>query len=107
MTETTPEDPREATLRWYIPAVGMFVSLFAIVELMLNQVLWVYSGIPRKMAAAVFSSSRVDYCCQILTRIIDAQALSGDKIVELKLAMEQIASLRVPVTTFYILVYMR
>jgi hypothetical protein len=90
MSDREPKDPRYTTLSWYLPALGTFVSAFSIIEHILNEVLWVYTGVSPEMGRAIFSSSRVDFCCQALIRIIDAQKLTGERIDELRIIIEQI-----------------
>src|SRR6266851_4317692 len=83
-------DPKREIIKWYISELGSFISAYSLVEWALNMVLWTYAKIDKSMATAIFSSSRVDFCCQTLKRIIDSQSLSGPDVTELLLIIEHL-----------------
>jgi hypothetical protein len=84
------DDPRIPSVMRYFSALGAFVSNFALVETALNQLVWQYANLDKTTATALLSALRVDACIQNLGRIVEAKALSGPKIIELRIILEQL-----------------
>jgi hypothetical protein len=74
----------------YWQALGCFVDRFTGVEVFLQELLWLFAGLPGPTAQAVFRNTSTERAMQVIRRIADAQKWTQERKAELKPIFDQL-----------------
>jgi len=77
----------------YWQALGCFVDRFTGVEVFLQQLLWLFAGLPGPTAQAVFRNTSTDRAMQAIRRIADAQKWTEERKAELTSIFKQLEAI--------------
>jgi hypothetical protein len=77
----------------YWQALGCFVDRFTGVEVYLQQLLWLFAGLPGPIAQAVFRNTSTDRAMQVIRRIADAQKWTEERKAELTSIFKQLEAI--------------